>query len=114
MQLDIPENRKTEFNLPDPVKNFNAQEGPIRNPRKGTPPDKSDNPVNGNYSPDDEDYEDDDDEQVEDDLILGDESEMGGEEEFDVELDEDIGAEDIDEDDLVIDPDDEDDEDDDL
>jgi len=112
MQLDIPDNRKVEFNLPDRVKNFTAQEEPIRNPRKGAPA-ESENPVNGNYYPDDEDYEDDD-EQVEEDLILGDESEMGGEEEFDVELDEDIGAEDIDDDDLVIDPDDEDDEDDDL
>ncbi|MFL5772992.1 MAG: hypothetical protein ACJ75F_07540 [Flavisolibacter sp.] len=114
MRLDIPDNRNTGNILPDHVKNFTAQEEPIRNPRKGALPDESENPVNGNYSPDDEDYEDDDDEQVEEDLILGDENEMGGEEEFDVELDDDIEAEDIDEDDLVIDPDDEDDEDDDL
>lgn len=113
MQLDIPDNSKVEYNRPYHVKNITEQEEPIRNPRKGAPA-ESENPVNGNYSPDDEDYEDDDDEQVEEDLILGDENEMGGEEEFDVELDENIGAEDIDEDDLVIDPDDEDDEDDDL
>ena len=71
-----------------------------------------DHPVNGNYAPDDEDDED----KVEEDLILGDEDELvGNEEEFEVELDEDINAEDIDEDDLVLDTDDiDDDEDDDL
>jgi hypothetical protein len=69
-------------------------------------------PVNGNYTPDDE-----DDEVEEDDLILGDEEATGDEEEFDVELADDLDEDDIDEDDLVIDSDDDfedDEEDDDL
>ena len=96
---------------PDQLMNFAAQENPGRTPKGGSIPGKSDTPVNGNYSPDDEDEEED---EVEEDLILGDEDAMGDEEEFDVELEEDIVAEDIDEDDLVIDPDEDEDEDDDL
>ena len=68
-------------------------------------------PVNGNYNLPDED--EDEDENTEDDLILGDEDELTGEEEeYDVELEEDPDAEDIYEDDLVIDAYDDDDEDD--
>lgn len=64
-------------------------------------------PVNGNYSLPDE---DEDGEETEDDLILGNEEELtGDEEEYDVELEEEPGGEDVNEDDLVIDADDEDD-----
>ncbi|MGZ5285687.1 MAG: hypothetical protein ACXWB9_00815 [Flavisolibacter sp.] len=70
-------------------------------------------PVNGNYAPDDED--DDDDDGEEEDLILGDENEISGDEvEFEVELEEDIDAADLDEDDLVIDTEDDEEENDDL
>ena len=110
MQLDILDDRTVGSSEPDQLKVFVSEKKPVRNPKNGSLPSDPDTPVNGNYSPDDED--DDDDEQVEEDLILGDEDAAGGEEEFDVELEDDIPVEDIDEDDLVIDPDDEDEEDD--
>lgn len=69
--------------------------------RPSTDPDT--HPVNGNYTPEDDEDED----EVEEDLILGDEDQVSGdEEEFDVELEEDVDEADIDEDDLVIDTDD--------
>ena len=67
--------------------------------------------VNGHYVPD----EDENDDETEDDLILGDEDELeGDEEEFEVDLEDDVGPDEVDEDDLVLDTDDADDDDDDL
>src|SRR4051812_32000945 len=111
MQMDTLDERSVALTEPEQLKSFAAQENPVRNPKDGANPNGSGTPVNGNYSPDDE---DDDEDEIEDDLILGDEDAMGDEEEFDVELEDDLVAEDIDEDDLVIDPDEDDDEDDDL